>query len=498
MTTGQANKPMKVVCVYSTEHYYSVERPLHSPVEISFGIASIATALMQAGYDVRLLVVTPRTDIASLIWQCAAELRPALFCLTAVSSQYELIRSVAREVRQNDPAARILLGGHHATLNPERVIEAPEFDAICVGEGERAVVAYARQLEGDGIPSGIANLWLRTGGGIERNQPDDFIQDLDSLPFVNREIWREWIADAGSGAALLLGRGCPNRCSYCSNHALCRIASGRYVRFRSPSNVIGELRQLVQDSPGLERVYLEVETLGANLEYTFELCAHLAAFNRERERPLSFGTNLALVRKIAANEELLIRLKEANFAFLNIGLESGSERVRQEILRRPRYSNGEIISFCRLAASHGLAINLYVLIGVPGETLADFRETVAVARSCMPANVSLSIFQPYPGTDLYTTAMEMGLMGEETLVSTAERRVARLDLPGFSRRQIQWAYITFYYRVFRGSRPLADRLAVTVRTALEAWPAVSAFYHRATKLPPVVAIKRMLGIGRGR
>lgn len=498
MNTGQTDTPMKVVCVYSTEHYYSVERPLHSPVEISFGIASIATALMHAGYDVRLLVVTPRTDISTLVRQCVAEQRPALFCLTAVSSQYELIRAVAREVRQNDPSVRILLGGHHATLNPERVMEATEFDAICIGEGERAVVAYARQLEGGGVPSGIPNLWLRIGEDVERNQPDAFIQDLDSLPFVNREIWREWIADDGRGAALLLGRGCPNRCSYCSNHALCRIASGRYVRFRSPANVICELRQLLQTSSDLERVYLEVETLGANLEYTFELCAHLAEFNRGREKPLSFGTNLALVRKITADEDLLTRLREANFVFLNIGLESGSERIRQQILRRPRYSNDEIISFCRMAANHGLAINLYVLIGVPGETMADFRETVAVTRNCMPANVSLSIFQPYPGTDLYTTAVEMGLIREETLISTAERRVARLDLPGFSRRQIQWAYITFYYRVFRGSRPLADRLAVTVRTALEAWPEVSAFYHRATKLPPVVAIKRQLGIGRGR
>jgi radical SAM superfamily enzyme YgiQ (UPF0313 family) len=170
--------------------------------------------------------------------------------------------------------------------------------------------------------------------------------------------------------------------------------------------------------------------------------------------------------------------------------------VRQEILRRPRYSNDEIISFCAQAATFGIDINLYVLIGVPGETFEDFKETVAVTRDCRPKNVSLSIFQPYPGTDLFETARNMGLLQGETLAVRGERRRAYLDLPGFSRKQIQYAYLMFYYQVFKGVRSLPDRLAVLLRTFVGMYPRINSIYNAITSTSGVRMLKRFLRIGK--
>jgi anaerobic magnesium-protoporphyrin IX monomethyl ester cyclase len=61
---------------------------------------------------------------------------------------------------------------------------------------------------------------------------------------------------------VLVGWGCPFKCTHCSNHALARIAKGSYVRMRAPQNVVREIEQLVAEFPLLDEVYLEVESLG--------------------------------------------------------------------------------------------------------------------------------------------------------------------------------------------------------------------------------------------
>ena len=120
------------------------------------------------------------------------------------------------------------------------------FDALCIGEGEFPVAELAGQMEAGKTPSGIPNLWIRHQDGmIEKNQPREFLRDLDALPFPDLEMWRPWIKDVtGEHHVILLGRGCPFGCSYCSNHAIRKLAPGKYVRFRSPSNIIQEIAQL--------------------------------------------------------------------------------------------------------------------------------------------------------------------------------------------------------------------------------------------------------------
>jgi radical SAM superfamily enzyme YgiQ (UPF0313 family) len=167
-------------------------------------------------------------------------------------------------------------------------------------------------------------------------------------------------------------------------------------------------------------------------------------------------------------------MKRAGVKFVNVGLESGSERVRNEILRRPKYTNEDIVSFSKMANQHGIDVSLYVLVGLPGETLADFLETVACARECRPKYCLVSIFFPYPGTDLYKMAMEMGLLGGGKLRSEGERTVALLDLPGFSRRRIRFEYIIFYYRVYRGRWPFWRIFFSVCRHFVVAYPRV---YH---------------------
>lgn len=470
---------MNIGCIYSVEDYVTIEKPLPGPAGIPFGISSIATILKNAGHIVELLVFTPITPVTKVIEDFIRRFEPEMFCLTAVSTQFPLICKIAETVKEIDPSIYTVLGGHHASLNPEQAIKNHAFDAICIGEGEKAVVELTTQLENRKDPSNIPNLWIKHAGSedIEKNLREPFIEDLDSLPYIDRDMWEPWIANSKDMPSILLGRGCPFRCAYCSNHAMAKISPGKYVRFRSPENVINEINCITEKNPSLESIYLEIETFGAILEYTFNMCKKLEEFNATRQKPISFGVNLAVTRNIVNNTGLLEAFNRANITFVNIGLESGSERIRTEILRRPRYTNKDIVEFCNLAQKYSVKVNMYILIGLPGETLADFKETIKCVRECKPQSLFLSIYHPYPGTDLYEMAVKMGVLNEEKIQAQAERRKSYLDLPGFSRFQIKKEYILFYYNVYKGKWPVWKIAAHSARLAISAYPGINSFYR---------------------
>ncbi len=451
---------MKVLFVHTEEDVFSPEKPVWLWERMQFGISYISSYLKAAGHTTRLVVLTGATR--QLLGEYVDEFQPGLVCFTAVFSQYHFMVEAGAALRRSHPHMYQVLGGAHASLEPESCLQE-SFDAVCVGEGEEATLELVEQLEAGMEPAGIPNLWLKRDGAVERNPSRPFHKDLDSLPFPDREMWLPWMAFPQSRPSIMLGRGCPFHCTYCSNHALQRLAPGPYVRFRSPENIIAELAEVTAQIPESPDVYMEVETFGVNTRWAKELCSHLETFNAAREVPLNFGTNLRVTRNNHQGE-LFEALGRANFKFVNIGLESGSERVRSEVLKRD-YSNEDVLSAVRLARANGLQVGIYNLIGIPGETPADFRETVRVNRACQPDWFLLSVFFPYPGTDLHRVAEEQGLL-EGPIDMELERRRPVLDLPGFSKRQVQRRHNWFAFFVYRGHRPMHEILFIVSRARI--------------------------------
>jgi len=106
------------------------------------------------------------------------------------------------------------------------------------------------------------------------------------------------------------------------------------------------------------------------------------------------------------------------------------------------------------------------MMGIPGESVADFRETLQMVRRCEPDNIWLSIYYPYPGTDLYCLAKEQELFKKEIISHVLERKRPYLNLPGFSKRRIRIEYILFKFNVYKGKQPLKERIFYAMRAAI--------------------------------
>lgn len=120
---------------------------------------------------------------------------------------------------------------------------------------------------------------------------------------------------------------------------------------------------------------------------------------------------------------------------------------------------------------------MYILMGLPTETLKDYFETVSVARQCEPAGLYPSIFYPYPGTHLFNLAAELKLFDPAKIRPTAERSRAYLELPGFSKRRIWFEYLIVHYRIFRGRWPLTHVGIHAIMQFLGAFPSLQGGFH---------------------
>ncbi len=440
---------MNVLFIYSKKNGYSYFKPLLNRSQIQFGISYLSSYMKSKGHKTSLLVLTRYTPIKNIVEKIES-FRPDLICFTAVFSEYAFISEIASFIKHKYPDIYCVAGGVHVSLNPDECVK-DAFDAICIGEGEEPLAELAAQLSQKYKPAKISNLWIKTEKCIEKNSTRPFIEDLDSLPFPDSAMWNEWMVEPEfqESTTIMLGRGCPFLCSYCSNHALQKISAGRYVRYRSSDNIVLEVECVSRENTHLKKIYFEIETFTVNKSWALDLCEKLKIFNEGRSQKIRFGVN---IRVTPGNDftELFPAMKAAGFDFVNIGLESGSERIRRDILKR-NYSNADIFKVTSLAKENGLKVSFYIMIGIPDESLDDFRETIEITKKCSPDYHSLNIFFPYKGTTLYNYLDANKLLPEKFDFNN-ERTNVCIESPGFTKKQILHYYSWFDYYAYSQNR----------------------------------------------
>ncbi len=294
---------------------------------------------------------------------------PSLF--TPYHRETERIIAMAREA---SPGAPVVTGGYHGALYPEHHLREGGADYVIPGEGEGASVALLACLESGRDPSQVPGIIylhhdkvVRTAGAA--------MADIDALPFPARDALgdRDFRAYRRRAATMITSRGCPNRCGFCTVHAVW----GGSFRERSVDSVMAEVRECV-GRLGADMINFEDDNIFASPERVTALLRELIAFQESAGVRLDCAAmnGVSLER---LDENLLSLMVKAGFGELNISLMSRSAELQKK-QRRP-FDSDHFAGIARAARKLGMNVRAYFILGLPGQTKEEVRDTVAFLRS---------------------------------------------------------------------------------------------------------------------
>lgn len=377
---------MKILLVYT---HINVAHNLSYPA----GLGYVASYLKQNGHDVGLSYLTSIDESFSTLRSEIKHFSPDIIAYSSVSSQFPYISEIAGRVGKRFEHIFQVCGGVHITLRPEDFDLQSPFDAIVIGEGEYPLSELAAAIEKKNIPSDIQNIRIkRENSRIVTNPLRPFIKEIDILPFPDREIFNyQQIIDSDGGyGRFIFSRGCPFKCSYCSNEALSLLTGGKYYRTRSVENAIIEIEDVLRRY-NVKQIAFDDDILTLNKPWFHEFIKEY-----KKNFKLSFACN---VRPGSANADMYHLLKEAGCKIVGMGIESGCDHLRQDVLGR-KISRDQIIKSFQWAKEAGLHVKSYNLIGLPFETPVEFLQTIALNAQAKSSSRTVNVFYPYKNTKL--------------------------------------------------------------------------------------------------
>lgn len=354
----------------------------------NLGLMYLSAYLQHHGHEARIFIDVKGTNAFADVEGYG----PQVLGLSCTTGLHHWALEFARTYKAKHPQTVALLGGPHPTVSPS-IVRDPVVDYVCIGEGEGAILDLARAIEAGSDPSGIPNLWGKVGGEVFSNPIRPLIHDLDALPFPDRTYYDRYpITARETSKNFISGRGCAFKCNFCANHTLQELyrGKGKFVRFRSHENVIEEIRQVQKRYP-LRFVGFCDDILIINKKWLLPFLEHY-----RKEIGLPF---ISTVRAELVDEEIVRALKEAGCISCVFGIESGVERIRNEVLAK-NVKDEEIYEAARLFRKFKIRFGTYNMVGLPGETVEDAFETVRINARIRADFPWCSVLQPYPGTQI--------------------------------------------------------------------------------------------------
>jgi len=177
--------------------YVAMDSPPHDGY--SQGLGTISAVLKSKCHSVDYIVLKSARDVKALVEKCRTE-RPGVVAFSTTTNQFDYLKEICPALRVHYDGV-MLCGGIHPTLCPECIEEIPVLDAIVRGEGEHPMLELAAAIEAGEDPTRIRNIWFRKKNGeLVRNEVRPLIEDLDELPFADKEsIDFQAVIDAAGG-----------------------------------------------------------------------------------------------------------------------------------------------------------------------------------------------------------------------------------------------------------------------------------------------------------
>ncbi|MFB3897223.1 MAG: radical SAM protein [bacterium] len=384
----------------------------------SLSIAQISSLLKKHGHEVELAFdprVFDSTEIRSKglskLFNIEKELidavvnsKPDIVAFSVFTYNYQWSLRIAQRIKEKENIP-IIFGGVHATVVPEKVISERCVDIVCVGEGEEAILELLENMHKPSMYN-IRNLWFRRNGEIIKNPLRPLIQNLDGLPFPDRELFYTKEPYLKKHYFLLTGRGCPFACTYCATSAIKSTYKGLgcYLRLRSVENVIAELKWAKNKFHPQTIAFVD-DVFTTNINWIKEFTE---AYRREINIPFDCGVHPNMI-----NHEMLRILQNSGCRFFGIGVQSVSEHTRIQVLKRAG-SNQKIVEFAKACHDLNMKYSVDHIFNFPAEGINEQEEALRFYNSIRPTVINTFWLTYYPKTEIITIAKNAGLIDDTT------------------------------------------------------------------------------------
>lgn len=364
------------------------------------GILSIATMLKRNGHEVRIIdAYAEMLNVDNMVKRIFAE-DPDMVGIGVLTPAYLLAYKLTFKIASNRKNNRplIVMGGPHATLLPEKIMQECPVDFLIKGEGEYSLTGLVAAIENSADLDHIPGIYFGKDGMILKGPENNCLKDLDDLPPLDYSLlemalyraplqWRPPLRTSN----IMTTRGCPFDCPYCANRKLQKDISYHSV----------------------ERIHREIETLVAHYHSRrIIICDSVFPSNRKRgfeflKMMMDSGLNRRITWFIQTRVELLdeewVALsKEAGCSRISLGIESGDSDILKSINRT--FSPAEVIKVSKMVRKYGIYLSANFMFGHIGDTPETMKRTSWLSQAMDIDEATFFLLTPYPGTKTFELA----------------------------------------------------------------------------------------------
>lgn len=359
------------------------------------GLMSISSYISRNGHQSKMLIEGYGNLETTL-----ETYRPDVVGLHVLTKDHDWAKEKCKEIKKLSPGTVTLLGGAHPTHYPRIGLEEG-VDGICIGEGEKMTRYILDSIENNEDWKDSNSLYYAQNGVLVKNSLDSWLS-AEEIPIPDRSLYRgvEGIRD-NADLQIMSSRGCPYTCNFCGNWGIKNLFGSTRVRLKSPENVIKEIKD-AKERGKIDTIHFQDDMFGLQEQWLNDFSK---MYKAEIENPF-----YVLLRCDSVTEKLIYTLKDMGCYEVGIGIESGNERIRNEILGK-RLKTETILKAAEILKKSGMRFHTFSMFGLPEETLENSFETIDLNIKIQPTVAYTQMFHPYPGTKFFTAETEPHIIG---------------------------------------------------------------------------------------
>ncbi len=386
----------------------------------NLGVEYLSSVLKREGHNTKLIFEPMLFDEStgpSIIWlrklffntqekilKEFKEYNPDIACFSVVSDDFQWALDIARKIKQIKDIP-IIFGGSHPTSVPKLVLKEDAIDFVIRGEGEDALVELVKCIEKKKPFNKINNLCYKNKNKkIIINPIRELTQNLDEIPFPDKELFYNESKSFNEGYLIAAARGCPFSCSYCYNSFLKEFYSGKkYQRKRSVNNIIKELK-ISQRRYHFKYIRFNEELFGYDKKWLKEFSQ---VYPKTIGLPFYCNVHPAMI-----NKETVRLLKESKCEGVFMGVQTTDYEINSKYLNRITPEK-MIQKAIQLLQRNGIKCTIDLMFGLPNLNDKKIKRMLWILHKSNPDFIRIFWLRFYPKTKIIKILNKEGLLSKK-------------------------------------------------------------------------------------